>query len=262
MTSLRTELEFAVQVAEEAGKLTLEYFQRSGVKTERKSDDSPVTVADYEAERLIRSRIASQFPNDGILGEEEGEVPGTSGRRWTIDPIDGTKSFVQGVPLYGVLIGLEAAGEALVGVVGIPGVGDMVAAARGEGCFWNGAPTRVSPVDRLDESFLVYTSCNNFHRCGDDGRRALTRSIDACREMRSWGDGYGYGLGATGRADAMFDPLINPWDLTPVIPIVTEAGGTVTDWAGQTPPLDGEGWPKAVATNGHLRASVLQLLNP
>ena len=112
MTSLRTELEFAVQVAEEAGKLTLEYFQRSGVKTERKSDDSPVTVADYEAERLIRSRIASQFPNDGILGEEEGEVPGTSGRRWTIDPIDGTKSFVQGVPLYGVLIGLDAGGPA------------------------------------------------------------------------------------------------------------------------------------------------------
>ena len=156
MTSLRTELEFAVQVAEEAGKLTLEYFQRSGVKTERKSDDSPVTVADYEAERLIRSRIASQFPNDGILGEEEGEVPGTSGRRWTIDPIDGTKSFVQGVPLYGVRIGLEAAGEALVGVVGIPGVGDMVAAARGEGCFWNGHQRAYPPwIDSMSRFWFT-----------------------------------------------------------------------------------------------------------
>lgn len=259
MANLQTELQFAADLVREAGALTLQYFQQADVESDRKADDSPVTVADYESERLIREKIAASFPADGILGEEEGESAGTSGRRWTVDPIDGTKTFIQGVPLYSVLLGLEEGGEAVVGAIYIPGVDDLVVAARGEGCFWNGSPTSVSDVSDLSDAFLVYTSCNNFYRAGGGGEQVLERLIPACREMRSWGDAYGYVLVATGRADVMLDPLINPWDLVPLLPVIHEAGGSITDWTGKSPP-PGAGWPNCVATNGGLEARVLDLL--
>ena len=125
MANLQTELQFAADLVREAGALTLQYFQQADVEPDRKADNSPVTVADYESERLIREKIVATFPADGILGEEEGESAGTSGRRWTVDPIDGTKTFIQGVPLYGVLLGLEEGGEAIVGAIYVPGVDDL-----------------------------------------------------------------------------------------------------------------------------------------
>ncbi len=141
MDNLKREMEFAARLAEEAGAITLRYFQR-GIEAQWKADATPVTIADLEAEKFIRERIRREFPRDGILGEEEGTIPGTSGRQWIVDPIDGTKSFLQGVPLYGVLIGLEGPEGPVVGAIGLPAVKELLSAARGEGCFWNGRKAR------------------------------------------------------------------------------------------------------------------------
>src|SRR5258706_12999689 len=139
---LKQLLDFAVDITREAGKITWRHFRGSFV-AERKADNSFVTIADREAETHLRARIAKAFPDDAILGEEEGETSGKSNRRWILDPIDGTYSFVHGVPLYGVLIGLEIDSEAVLGVVNLPALDELVYAARGLGCFWNDATVRV-----------------------------------------------------------------------------------------------------------------------
>src|SRR5918992_4317853 len=141
----RTMLDFAVDAAWQAGKITLEYFQ-TGTPVERKADASPVTLADRRAEEKLREGIQRTFPDHGILGEEFGEVAGRSPYRWVLDPLDGTRSFIQGVPLYGVMMGLEHQGQPVLGVVHFPALGETVYAAKGEGCYWNGRRARVSAV--------------------------------------------------------------------------------------------------------------------
>src|SRR5207237_5260389 len=153
---LKQTLDFAIGIAREAGAITLQYFKGSFV-AERKADNSFVTIADREAERFLRASIKQSFPDDGILGEEEGEKIGTSQRRWIIDPVDGTYSFVHGVPLYAVLIGLEIDGESVLGAVNLPALNELVYAARGLGCFWNGEPARVSATKTLSEALLLAT---------------------------------------------------------------------------------------------------------
>ena len=251
MTDWSKELELAIRIATEAGETTLRWFRRgpaAGPAVHTKSDGSPVTEADREAERLLRERIAGAFPDDGILGEEHGETPGTSGRRWILDPIDGTKSFIHGVPLYGVMVALEADGDAVLGVLRFPPLGDTVAAARGMGCTWNGVAARVSDVPRLDQG-LVLTSGDAAPGPRTDG---LRRVMDAARIARTWGDCYGYALVATGRAEAMLDPVLSAWDAAAVRPIIEEAGGVYTDWDGSPTHLAGH----AVATNAALADEV------
>ncbi|HEV2802693.1 MAG TPA: inositol monophosphatase family protein, partial [Pyrinomonadaceae bacterium] len=168
-------LEFAVDLARGAGEITLRYFRRS-FTSERKADGSPVTQADREAERFIRARIEETYPHDAVLGEEEATRAGTSGRQWIIDPIDGTYAFVHGVPIYGVLVGLETAGEPWLGVVNLPAVGEIVYAARGLGCFWNeGARARVSTVSTLEDALLLST---DFGTCERYNFGAATRRLE------------------------------------------------------------------------------------
>src|SRR6267142_2209415 len=162
---LKQLLDFAVDIAREAGKITWRHHQGPFV-AERKADNSFVTIADREAEAYLRTRIEEAFPEDSILGEEEGEQSGSSNRRWILDPIDGTYSFVHGVPLYGVLIGLEIDGEPALGVVNLPALGEHVSAAHGLGCFWNGEPARVSTTSTLDQALLLST---DFGVCGHFG---------------------------------------------------------------------------------------------
>jgi histidinol-phosphatase len=244
-------LRFAVELAREAGEVTLRYF-RSSLVPERKADGSFVTEADRRAERLIRARLEESFPEDGVLGEEEGERAGTSGRRWIIDPVDGTYSFVHGVPLYGVLIGLEVLDEPVVGVVNLPALGEMVSAARGQGCFWNGARVHVSSTAKLEEALLLSTDFGTCERYGfGRAAQALERRAGA---RRTWGDCYGHVLVATGRADVMLDPVMNVWDCAPLLPILEEAGGTFTDWRGQATVRGGN----AISTNGALFAQVMK----
>ena len=255
MADFQEELEFATRLAREAGELILRYFQ-TGVETRWKADASPVTIADLEAEALIRRRLEEAFPADGILGEEEAEKAGTSGRTWVVDPIDGTKSFIQGVPLYSVLIALEEEGTPVVGVVCLPGLDEIVCAARGHGCYWNGRRASVSAVAAVGDACLVYTSARSF----DDvpgGAGAWKRLAGASRGMRGWGDAYGYVLVATGRAEVMIDAVVNPWDIAPMTPILEEAGGSFTDWSGHR----GSRVKNGVATNGDLHNVILGLIN-
>lgn len=246
-------LDFAVTLARGAGDITLKYFRRDP-ETSRKSDGSFVTIADREAESYLRRQIAERFPDDGIVGEEEGEVVGRSGRRWIVDPIDGTFAFVHGVPFYGVLIALEIENEMRVGVINIPALGEIVSAAKGCGCFLNGEPTRVSSTAKLDEALLL---CTDFNAADKYGLKAPMEQLQRrAKASRTWGDCYGYVLVATGRADVMLDPIMNLWDCAPLLPIIEEADGTFTDWRGVRT-VDGG---NAIATNGLLFPEVMKIV--
>ena len=246
-------LEFATALARGAGDITLNYFRRQP-ETNRKADGSYVTVADREAEAYLRRQIAERFPDDGVLGEEEGEHKGRSGRRWIVDPIDGTYAFVHGVPLYGVLIALEIDSQPVIGVVNMPALSEIVSAAASVGCFFNGAPAQVSGKTSLADSLLL---CTNFQECARRGfGRAAERLQARARSCRTWGDCYGYVLVATGRAEVMLDPVMNLWDCAPLLPILEEAGGTFTDWNGVRA-IDGG---NSIATNGLLFEEVMTLV--
>ena len=227
---LRPYLEFAVQSAYEAGRLTLGYFGTEAVRPEFKTDDTPVTVADREAERLIRERIEARYPDHAILGEEFG-VTGRSDSEhlWILDPIDGTKSFVRGVPLYGVLIGLQIDGVCEVGAAYFPAIDEMVCAAKGDGCYLNGRRARVS-TRSLAQGIASYTDVASFDEHGR--ATAWERVLSAAGSARGWSDAYGHALVATGRAELMLDPIMNPWDCGPFPPILREAGGYFGDWSG------------------------------
>ncbi len=250
---LKQTRDFAVGIAREAGAITLQYFKGS-FAAERKADNSFVTIADREAERFLRRQIDHTFPDDAILGEEELEKPGTSGRRWILDPIDGTYSFVHGVPLYAVLIGLEVDAEPLLGVVNLPALNETVYAAQGLGCFHNDEPARVSSTALLDEALLLSTDFGTCEQFGfGQAADALQQRVQA---RRTWGDAYGHVLVATGRADIMLDPVMNIWDCAALLPIIEEAGGTFTDWHGERTIAGGN----AISTNGKLFEPVMNLI--
>ena len=250
---LRELLDFATEAARQAGQITLQYF-RTDVEVDRKADDSPVTIADRTAERKLEELIHSRYPDDTIIGEEYGDRPGKSGRSWIVDPIDGTKSFVHGVPLYGVLIGVEIEGETVVGVINLPALDEMICAAKGLGCTLNGQPTRVSQVEDLGESLLCATDFESFDENGKgDAYRNLRREV---RLVRGWGDCYGHVLVATGRAEIMLDPIMNVWDCAALLPIVEEAGGVYSDW-NRDRDIRGDG---AISTNGAIYEKVMSKL--
>jgi histidinol-phosphatase len=251
---LRELLEFAVKLGKGAGDITLEYFRRQP-ETDTKADGSYVTIADRQAEAYLRRQMAERFPDDAVLGEEEGESQGKSGRRWIVDPIDGTFAFVHGVPFYGVLIALEIDEDMMLGVINIPALSELVAAAKGVGCFFNGEPAGVSTTSKLEDALLL---CTDFSACERYGFGSAGESLQKrARTSRTWGDCYGYVLVATGRADVMLDPVMNLWDCAALLPIIEEAGGTFTDWRGARTAAGGN----SIATNGVLFDEVMRTIN-
>lgn len=242
-------LDFAVEVAWRAGRITLAHYQ-TGIAADLKADDSPVTRADRDAERLVRELIEARFPHDGLLGEELGEERPGADRRWIVDPIDGTRTFVRGVPFYGVLLALEEEGEAVLGVMHFPALDETVSAARGLGCWWNGRRALVSQTTSLGSAFVATTDAENIYHCGRGRGWDILRARVA--GWRTWGDCYGYALVATGRVDAMLDPQMSIWDAAALLPIIEEAGGVFTDWHG----APGHRGDSAVATNAALARDV------
>jgi histidinol phosphatase-like enzyme (inositol monophosphatase family) len=257
-SEISSRLALARSAGIEAGRLTLRYFQTTVYEVQRKADNSPVTIADRSAEELLRKRIAAAFPHDGILGEELGETAGTSGFRWILDPIDGTKSFIHGVPLYGTMVAVEHEGRALVGFVYMPALDEGVFAGAGQGSWqFRGQAepksAHVSTRSKLADCLLVTSAFDTFTE-----RRATVAFEELSKAAwitRTWGDCYGYLLVATGRADVMIDPILNVWDAAAVQPIVEEAGGTFTDWQGAPTIHAGE----AIATNGKVLDEVLAI---
>lgn len=252
--SLQSYLNFATETAYLAGRLTLGYFQ-TDIRPDFKVDDTPVTVADRKAEELVRTRIEKQYPHHAIVGEEYGTNENKKASHcWFIDPIDGTKSFLRGVPLYAVLIGLEIEGSVQVGVAYFPALDEMIAAASGEGCWWNGHRAHVSDVSNLQQAVVAFSDVANF---GKYGRAEIWERIKQATYFRAgWGDAYGYLLVATGRAELMLDPIMNVWDCAPFPPILKEAGGYFGDWQGNSTIYGNE----AMATTQVLLPEVLALI--
>ncbi len=241
----------AVELTREAGRLTLEWFNDHELSVRRKDDGSPVTDADKTAESFLREALSNRFPDDTVIGEEFPEEQGTSGRTWVIDPIDGTRSFVRGVPLYTTLLAMIDPHGPAIGVAAVPPLDEAVWAGRGLGCFHNGRRCQVSPQTELSRSYL----CASGFEWWPEGAFDRVRTSGA--RMRTWGDGYGYVLVATGRTEAMIDPGLNLWDIAPMLVIIPEAGGQITQWNGSTSAGAGD-W---VTTNGPFHEELRTLLN-
>ena len=221
----------------------MQWYRRNNFSVETKSDGSPVTIADREGERAARNWLEQRFPRDGILGEEFGAVRASAPRRWIIDPIDGTKAFVRGVPLWGTLVAVCDGDEVLAGAACYPAVDEVIAAAPGEGCWWNGERARVSTVSSLAScTALVTDSRFPQRRHRQLSWERLGSMVSVCR---TWGDCYGYLLVATGRAEVMVDDVVNVWDAAAMKPIIEEAGGVFTSWRGESTAFGGD----VIATN-------------
>ena len=257
-SELQTRYQTSIQIAEQASKFIQARF-RDGIAVDIKADASPVTEADRGAEKLLRQEIESQFPDDGIIGEEFGVKEGSTGYRWILDPIDGTKSFISDVPLFGTMVAVERDGRGLIGVVSFPGLGVSIDAMTGGGAWETLAdgtrkPARVSETSTLKEGLVLTTDWEGFRE-----RNAIDQLNEVAAAswfMRTWGDCYGHYLVATGRAVAMIDARLNIWDAAALQPIIEEAGGTFTDWKGEASIDSGDG----ISTNGKVLDELLGLL--
>lgn len=251
--SQSTLLQAVSELAELTSRTAMRWY-RGALDVETKGDGSPVTIADREAERIAREWIAARFPEDGIIGEEFGESRPGARRRWILDPIDGTKAFVRGVPLWGTLVACCEGETVLAGAASYAAVGELVAAAPGEGCWHNGSRAQVSAVNSLADASALVTDSRFPER---PLRREQWQQLAAeCAVARTWGDCYGYLLVATGRAEIMVDDIVNPWDAAALQPIIEEAGGVFTDWSGERTAFGGS----AIATNHALRSVVRDIL--
>lgn len=257
---LTRRLDFARHAAREAGRVTLHYFNSRNLGIQTKADGSPVTQADRMAEHEFRQLVGARYPADAVAGEEYGLCPGTNRLTWIIDPIDGTFSFIHGVPLYGTLVGLECSGRMLLGVVHMPALNESVYAARGLGA-WHAVgdadpvPAHVSGVTSLHDATLLMTSSDYFRQAGLlDTLRDLQQ---AAGHTRGWSDCYAALLVATGRAEAVIEPNIHKWDVAAIQPIIEEAGGRYSDWSG----VNSIESPDALISNGHVHEPLLRLLS-
>ncbi|MDR2761517.1 MAG: histidinol phosphate phosphatase [Planctomycetaceae bacterium] len=255
-------LEFSRLIVKEAGEITLKYFYApTEYSVERKADMSPVTIADLEVERFLRDRIREQFPDDTILGEEFSAQSGTSGFKWLLDPIDGTKSFIHGVPFYSMLVGIEQDGINVGGVIGLPALGEMLWAGRGVGAwhetnrFKDVVRAKVSDCRNISDAVFLTSEVLTFNK--SNRRNAYERLECNVSLTRTWGDAYGYFLVATGRAEIMVDPILSDWDAGPMLVILEESGGKFTDWKGISTIYGKEG----IGTNGFLHEETLKILN-
>lgn len=249
-----------MRIAREAGALTLEYFRSRDFDTERKSDGSDVTRADREAEAFLVEQIAAAHPEDAILGEEHGERAGTSGYRWVLDPIDGTKSFVHGVPLYGTLVAVEHEGVPVAGVIEMPALDERIYAETGGGAWHvtgesEPVAARVSSTASLSDALICMTAIDYFTMV--DRTRDYEALAESAGFSRGWSDCYAHLLVATGRADAVVEPIVSRWDVAPMLPIITEAGGCYTCFAG-TPDV---GAGNAIASNGPVHEALRAIVN-
>ena len=223
---------FMTELARDSGDFIRPLFRQRSVAVETKSDQTPVTIADRGAEELMRARIAKRFPDHGIIGEEYGSERADAEFVWMLDPVDGTKSFITGVPLWGTLIALLHRGLPVLGCINQP-VLDQLMIGDGATTLLNGAPVRCRPTKRIEDSTLLTSDPLNPAKIQNPaGYDAL---LSRARLARTWGDCYGYLLVASGWADVMLDPIMNPWDIAALVPIIRGAGGVITDWNGDAP---------------------------
>ncbi len=244
-------LEFARTVAEKGGAKTLEYF-RNGVEIDHKTDDSPVTVADRQAELVMREIITEKFPDHGIIGEEFGKTNEDSDIQWILDPIDGTISFIHGIPTYTTLIGITIKDEPVIGIIHAPALGEMTYAATGLGAFHNNEPCKVRKCNRIEDASFITTDLEHIHK--HNFTEAFDALLETTKYHRTWGDAYGHSLVATGRADIMFDPILKVWDAAALLPVIKESGGVFCTVSGEEDIYGGNG----ISVHPDLKEAVLE----
>jgi myo-inositol-1(or 4)-monophosphatase len=252
MGAFREEIELALMMAQEAAGIILPHFREAAsIRVETKADNSPVTIADRAAEEALRKLMEKHTPGYGIIGEEFGATAGRADREWVIDPIDGTKAFIHGVPLFGTLLALLEGGRPVVGVISLPALGQVVHASRGGGCFLDGKPCRVSTAPRVEDSLLLDGSATTMERLGHGSAWAVLRK--RAKLHRGWGDCYGHMLVACGRAEAMVDPIVSVWDVAPMAVILPEAGGRFSAFSGRDSIAENSG----ISSNGLIHEAIL-----
>lgn len=246
-------LQAAVTAAHAAGDIALHYF-KTNLTVEIKADRTPVTTADRECEACIVDVLRAQFPDYGFLGEEFGEQPGNRSVRWIIDPIDGTKNFIRGIPFFATLIALEEDGEVTAGVMYAPALDDLLYAQKGQGAFANGNPVHVSEVTQLQDAMLIHGGLNDLKArpCWSP----FLHLVEATSRQRGFGDAFGHSLVAQGQAEVALEPEIKPWDVAATKIIVTEAGGRFSDFAGTPSIYTGD----AVISNGQVHNEVIRIV--
>jgi histidinol-phosphatase len=245
------DLRLALELAEAADEITMKHFRLATLEVRTKADKTPVSEADEAVERMIRDRLARERPDDGIVGEEFGST-GSSSRRWIIDPIDATKNYVRGIPVFATLIALEVDGRVALGVVSAPALGRRWSAERGSGAFCNGMALRVSDIATLSEAHITCGGPLDFESFGkNDQFLALVRS---CGRARGFGDFWMHMLVAEGAAEIAIEPQVSAWDMAAVQVIVEEAGGRFSDLRGN-PRFDGG---SGLSTNGRVHDMVLE----
>ena len=248
-------LEVAIDAAKAAGEVALRYF-RTGLTVEIKGDRSPVTRADRECEQRIVEVLRSAFPDYGLVGEEFGEHAAADARaKWIIDPIDGTKNFIRGIPYFATLIGLEEDGEITAGVIYAPAVDDLLYAQKGQGAFDRTGRLQVSRIASLRDGMVVFGGIDIFRQGGHWG--GFERLVRASGRQRGFGDYFGHTFVARGQAEAMVELDVKPWDLAAIKVVVEEAGGRFTDFSGAATIYGGS----AIGSNGLVHAEILDLLH-
>lgn len=248
-------MDFAADLARTSGDLILRHWEAGGLHVERKADATVVTRTDREVEAHLRQRIEERYPHHGIIGEEYGSDREDAEWVWVLDPIDGTVSYIHGIPLFGSLIGLLHQGQPVLGVIHQP-ILRQLCIGDGEVTHLNGQVVRVAEAPDLAEATLLVTDPCLVPRYQDAA--AFERLTARCGTFRGWGDCYGYLMVACGRAHLMLDPVLNPWDLLPLIPVIRGAGGIITDWKGR----DAVTATAAIAAPPRLHAAALAVLNP
>ena len=250
--NIKSLLEAAIEIARLGGEHTLKYFKKD-FDVISKEDDSPVTIADRETEQLMRAEIQKRFPDHGIIGEEFGKTNEESNIQWVLDSIDGTKSFIHGIPFYTTLVGVMIDNEPVVGVINCPALNELCAAGIGEGVFFNGEPCKMRETRSLEDATVLVTEINRFNRMGMQAQ--FQELLDKTKIHRTWGDAYGHMMVATGRAEIMIDPILSIWDAAALLPVMKEAGGVFSDFDGKETIHTGNGF----STNKHLYPLVKEI---
>ncbi|MEX0719536.1 MAG: inositol monophosphatase family protein [Balneolaceae bacterium] len=232
-------LKAATEIAKVGGHHTLKYFKQD-IEIIDKIDNSPVTIADRETEQILREEIMKRYPDHGIIGEEYGRTNENSSIQWVLDPIDGTKSFIHGIPFYTTLIGVMIDNEPQVGIIYAPALEELCAAAIGYGATLNGKPCRVKDTEKLEEASFLVTDISHFKKAGQ--QKLFEELLDRTKLNRTWGDAYGHMMVATGRADLMYDPELHIWDAAALLPVVQESGGIFSDSDGNETIHSGNGY--------------------
>ncbi|MFZ2492268.1 MAG: inositol monophosphatase family protein [Thermoanaerobaculia bacterium] len=249
---MKSDLSLALALADAADTITMKFFKSQSLAVRTKADATPVSEADEAVERMIRERLAADRPDDGIVGEEEGTT-GSTARRWILDPIDGTKNYVRGIPVFATLIALEVDGAGEVAVVSAPALGRRWWASRGEGAFLNGEPIHVSAVNECREAHFAYDSITDFEKAGLTAN--FISLVHRVGRTRAFGDFWSHMLVAEGSMEIAIEPEVAHWDMAAVKVIVEEAGGQFTTLAGEATAAGGSG----VSTNGLLHECVLEM---